>query len=458
MNSIEKVDILNREEYIDRAVQLVKLISSRKGNMTFAITGEWGSGKTFVLDKIQENLSNDERTNFLVIPYNCWQYDYYDEPLVAIVAALLDFAETTRIIPEDMKTTFKQIAFKVGVGLVTRFIKEKSGIDLENAVKDVKDAVKGTKEGIEEAHEFDSYYSFKKALLLLKEQLEELAENHTLVFAVDELDRCLPEYAIKVLERLHHIAEDVPNMITIVAVDKKRLENTVNSIFGNKDDKQDDCAEKYLKKFIRFELHLDKGKQNSPKFFDKFPEYYERFDATLYEGLTNTEQFLGELFSGIDIRSQERIVEKATLFNDICFGDEKQDHTMMYMELFYATLYYHYKNSNIFNTPKQIFDRKDVFANAGNMPEVFRSEKSGFRMQDARFYPNPSHGELIVSQKNIYAVILLYWYYTPKPDRSIDIGNRELIPKYEINTEEKSRIDDNIEKLIKYIDLLKTIA
>ena len=454
MNSIGKIDILNREQFVERAVQLVNLISSRKGNMTFAITGEWGSGKTFVLDEIQNKLAADEKTNYLVIPYNCWQYDYYDEPLVAIVAALLDFADTTRIIPDDMKITFKQIAFKVGVGLVTRFIKEKSGVDLENAVKDVKDAVKGTKEGIEEAHEFDSYYSFKKALLLLKEQLEELAENHTLVFAVDELDRCLPEYAIKVLERLHHIAEDVPNLITIVAVDKKRLENTVNSIFGN----TDDCADKYLKKFIKFELHLDKGRQNSPKFFEKFPEFYERFDASLYEGLTNTEQFLGELFSGIDIRSQERIVEKASLFNDICFGDEKQDHTMMYMELFYATLYYHYKNSNIFNTPKQIFDRKDDFANAGNMPEVFRSEKSGFRMQDARFYPDPSHGELIVSQKNIYAVILLYWYYTPKPDRSIDIGNRELIPKYEINTEEKSRIDDNIEKLIKYIDLLKTIA
>lgn len=451
---IVKVDILNRDEFIDKAVQVIKIIAANRGNMTFAVNGAWGCGKTFVLDKIQEKLEKDESGNFLIIPYNCWQYDYYDEPLVAIVAALLDFAETTRIIPEDMKITLKQIAFKVGVGLVTRFIKEKSGIDLENAVKDVKDAVKGTKESIEDAHEFDSYYTFKKALLLLKEQLEELTENYTLVFAVDELDRCLPEYAIKVLERLHHIAEDVPNLITIVAVDKKRLEKTVNSIFGN----MDDCADKYLKKFIRFELYLDNGKQNSPKFFEKFPEFYERFDASLYEGLTNTEQFLGELFSGIDIRSQERIVEKAMLFNDICFGDEKQDHTMMYMELFYATLYYHYKNSNIFNTPKQIFDKKDVFANAGNVPEIFHSENSGFRMSDSRLYNGPSHSELIVSQKNIFAVVLLYWYYTPKPDRSIDIGSRELIPKYEINAEGKSRIDDNIDKLRKYIDLLKTIA
>ena len=455
---IEKVDILNREEFINRTIQLVKLIAANRGNTTFAIDGEWGCGKTFVMDEIQNRLDKDTETNFIVIPYNCWQYDYYNEPLVAIVSALLDFADTRDIIPNDVKITLKEIALKLGVGLVTQQIKNRTGIDIKEAVEQLKDVKDGAVEGIEKAHDFDDYYSFKKALEELKKKLEELSEEYTLVFAVDELDRCLPEYAIKVLERLHHISENVPNMITIIAVDKKRLENTVNSIFGNKDDKQDDCADKYLKKFIRFELHLDNGKQDSPKFFDKFPDFYARFDASLYEGLENTEQFLEELFQGIDIRSQERIVEKAMILNDICFGDEKQDHSIMYMELFYATLYYHYKNEIIFDTKKHIYNQNNVFETGGDVPEVFRTEKSGFQCRDSRISRDIHHTILVVNLNDIFATILLYWYYTPEPDGDKYEGRYELVPHYSLKESLSDRIANNINGMRKYINLLKTIA
>ena len=45
----------------------------------------------------------------------------------------------------------------------------------------------------------------------LKSGLEEQSKDVTIVVVVDELDRCLPEYAIKVLERLHHIFGDTEN-------------------------------------------------------------------------------------------------------------------------------------------------------------------------------------------------------------------------------------------------------
>ena len=38
-----------------------------------------------------------------------------------------------------------------------------------------------------------------------------LTESNTVVIIVDELDRCIPEYAIKVLERLHHLTEEKEN-------------------------------------------------------------------------------------------------------------------------------------------------------------------------------------------------------------------------------------------------------
>ena len=57
----------------------------------------------------------------------------------------------------------------------------------------------------EEQHEYDKYYAFHKVVKKAREELSKLAEDQTLVIVVDELDRCLPDYAIKILERLHHL-------------------------------------------------------------------------------------------------------------------------------------------------------------------------------------------------------------------------------------------------------------
>ena len=305
-----KIDILNRDEFINRVIQLVKLISSNKGNMTFAINGAWGCGKTFVLEEIERRLSEDASKKYLVIHYNCWQYDYYDEPLVALVSAINDYADSNKTIPEDTKVEIKEIVTKVGANLFTQVVKNKLGVDIGETITVAKDAFDSAAAAVAEKHGYDAFFGFKSVLTTLKMDLQELSDKYTLVFAVDELDRCLPEYAIKVLERLHHITEGLPNTITILAVDKNRLENTVTSIFreGNATD--------YLKKFVRFEIALNSGKPSGKDFFSKFKSFYDRFDPTLFGQLKNTEKFLEELFSDIDARTQEQIVEKAGVFKD----------------------------------------------------------------------------------------------------------------------------------------------
>lgn len=62
--SNEKIDILNRGGFINHVVKIVNKIAADKGNMTFAINGDWGCGKTFVLDKIQKNSKKIRIINF----------------------------------------------------------------------------------------------------------------------------------------------------------------------------------------------------------------------------------------------------------------------------------------------------------------------------------------------------------------------------------------------------------
>ena len=65
----------------------------------------------------------------------------------------------------------------------------------------------------------------------VRDNLKKLSEKFHIILIVDELDRCLPEYAIKVLERLHHICNEIP-VIQILAINKKSLADSISKVYG----------------------------------------------------------------------------------------------------------------------------------------------------------------------------------------------------------------------------------
>ena len=92
-----KEDVLDRASFVKQIIDLTMIVSENRKNCCFAIEGEWGSGKSFVLEKIQECLDKEKaegRDRFFTVRYDCWEYDYYDEPLIAIVSSMLDSIRT----------------------------------------------------------------------------------------------------------------------------------------------------------------------------------------------------------------------------------------------------------------------------------------------------------------------------------------------------------------------------
>ncbi|MXY09245.1 MAG: hypothetical protein F4Z00_12360 [Acidimicrobiaceae bacterium] len=65
-----------------------------------------------------------------------------------------------------------------------------------------------------------------------------------LVVFVDELDRCRPEYAMSVLERIRHLF-DVEGVIVVLSVNKAALDHAVSAVHGPQD-----LVERYLRRFV----------------------------------------------------------------------------------------------------------------------------------------------------------------------------------------------------------------
>ena len=91
---------------------------------------------------------------------------------------------------------------------------------------------------------------FKEALLELSNQLSESIPNHPLVFAIDELDRCRPSYAVELLEVAKHLFS-VNNVVFVLVINQLELAQSVKALYGQTFD-----AEGYLQRFFDLDFRL----------------------------------------------------------------------------------------------------------------------------------------------------------------------------------------------------------
>ena len=319
MSQTEKIDILDRAKIMSDIEQILVLLSEQKQGRVFALDGKWGYGKTYILERLEkelEGLKNEETQDdrFYVFHYNCWQYDYYEEPVVAIVSAMLD---------KYGGKSEKEKAQKVIKEIAGQIVKNKIGIDLVEIHDNISK---------KEQFQFDEMFGFKTTLDYTRNKICELTKDKTVLLVVDELDRCMPEYAIKVLERLHHMFEGLDNVIVLLAIDSTQLEHSVKEIYGEQVD-----TERYLRKFISFRVRLDTGKVQN-QILNNYGYYFSRF-----ENLEECCQIVLDLveLSGIDIRNIEKLIEKIDMIHSLCNGkDIKQPGEVLLFEFIWGLMKY----------------------------------------------------------------------------------------------------------------------
>lgn len=336
----EKIDVLGRDSFVNNVKRVVDIISDSKKGCCFSINGKWGSGKSFVLELLEKELKiwQSEETcdnKYLVFHYDCWKYDYYDEPIISIVSAMLEETNKELQLFENVDTDIKNIwktTKDILLEIAGNLCKNKIGIDLVKVIN--QDLIQNS------IPEFDELYGFKKALEHTREQMRKIAKSKTMVIVVDELDRCLPNYSIKILERLHHIFDGVDNIIVILSIDKAQLSKSIKDIYGY----EDADIDKYLRKFIAFEIELDNGIPGA--FLRKYATYASFFDIDESE-VDQLEKLFKDLSAGMDMRSQERIFAKAEIIHKLIATDDIRDSSIMAFEMLYLMVSYKQKSGDL---------------------------------------------------------------------------------------------------------------
>lgn len=449
------LDLLNRQGIIEQLMQLLNIISDNRSSSTFALNGTWGVGKTFVLNRLMKQLLDyQDGEKFFVFHYNCWQYDYYEEPLIAIVAAMLDSVDQeNHFFSQSLREKAKQgmaVAKPILEKIAKDFIKKKVGVDITDLItffKDSAEAVEGVGDQEADANDYDKYYSFKKAISSAQDGIRALSQERTVVVIVDELDRCLPSYAIKVMERLHHLFAELNNCAVILAVDKGQLDQTVQQIFGAGTD-----TTKYLKKFINFEVELDTGRI-AGSFTEKYADYFNMFDNSLLETGLSLDAFFSALFAGIDARTQERIMERVQTVHRILFPDVTKDYSFMCAEVMWVvfTELYNWKTGMPISYDSSYQNQGFCLPN-NKLPEFtayMKVEWRGISMRDRQRQADSKIITFFPSPIDLPQILIWYlWQLYPKASRVYQIDAKH--PKIK-------EFDQNVKDLQKYVALLKII-
>ena len=135
----ERLDVLNRDVFVENLVQLVNSLSDKEQGCCFGLDGAWGSGKSFVLDKFEEKLKciQSEKTKtdtYFVFHYDCWKYDYYDEPAIAIISSMLEAVDRENcLVPKALENASElsvATVKKMLRAIASELCKNKIGIDL----------------------------------------------------------------------------------------------------------------------------------------------------------------------------------------------------------------------------------------------------------------------------------------------------------------------------------------
>lgn len=224
-------DKLKREELLNQLITFFRNFGNQDGRgLTMVLNGKYGTGKSTLLNFITQK--NEVDKEFNIVCYDAWENNYFDNPTIPLLYSISKLENENKI-KELAKKIIKSISKIIIRALVNAHFVDLTPI-VEGEDKDI----------------FNKIDEFKKTVEKYKDVLTEVCNKKKTILLVDELDRCLPEYQIKVLECLYHFF-DVPNLIVVIALDKEQLEESIGSKFGK-------CIDTYayLSKFIQYNIDL----------------------------------------------------------------------------------------------------------------------------------------------------------------------------------------------------------
>lgn len=272
-----KVDLLNNEAIATTIIGLLRAKPERP--VTIGVHGDWGAGKSSVLEMIEAGFADQD--DVLCLKFNGWRFQGFEDAKIAliegIVTGLVEKRPALKKAAVAVKDVFRRIdwlkvakragglaltAFtgiptpeQIGaiVGSLEALVADPAKLVTKENLSTTIDEAKALLKPSESKNVPEEVEAFRKAF----DQLLKDAGIKQLVVLIDDLDRCLPDTAIETLEAIRLFVFTAQTAF-VVAADEAMIEYAVRKHFPDLPDSTGprDYARNYLEKLIQVPFRI----------------------------------------------------------------------------------------------------------------------------------------------------------------------------------------------------------
>lgn len=269
----EKSPVFGFDAY---ARTIAGLIANKENKtpLVIGIYGPWGSGKTTLMKTVKQMLDNkkkpDEDTYRIckTVWFQAWKYNEEDEILAALIEEIFKTMKKDGFLEACKAEVEKLVNMLNPFKIFGRITKETSGVDLADYISEMEYK---SKLGF-----YDTFQEFFDRLIWtytnLRPKLTSTEKPNdkkgALVIFIDDLDRCLQEKIIKILETIK-LFMDKKGCIFVIGAANDIIEKALKEKY------EDDDAAKFMDKIVQVTFNLPQVPEPD------FKTYIEKINPSL---------------------------------------------------------------------------------------------------------------------------------------------------------------------------------
>ena len=326
---------------------LIKYIRMTDTPITIALQGEWGSGKTSLMNLLRYNLCDVNDAPYFPVWINTWQYSLMKTPSQAIMSILEGIINQIGALhPSDQKwaESKRKIGglFKKMASVGTKMVAGTVGID-GGVVDDLFEGKESAASDISQLKE--------EVAKLIDEALSKDTSKQGFTFYIDDLDRIDPPVAVEILELLKNIF-DLEKCVFILAIDYDVVIKGLKPKFGELTDANEREFRSFFDKIIQLPFSMPVASYSVDSFLVdalgkiEFFSDQELKDPSLAEKLSE----ITRLSVGTNPRSLKRLTNTLALIsiiyeeqtgaqNNITVLDKLINYSLVCIQIAYPYIY-----------------------------------------------------------------------------------------------------------------------
>jgi len=311
-------DLLKIEKYTDG---LIKFIEFSATPITIGVQGEWGSGKTSLLNTIKEDLCDKEGAKHYSIWLNTWEYSLLsspDETLIKIISGLV--SQIGELTKNQNTEHGKKAAAALG-SLMKGFGGVMGGFG-GKAIEMAGDVIESS------TTNRSSDNSIKALRVALQNVIDDAIQSSNgskkaFIFFIDDLDRLDPAVAVNILELIKNLF-DLKKCIFVLAIDYGVVVKGLQSKFGVMTEENEWEFRAFFDKIIQLPFSMPISSYDVSRYLKSHlvkVQYFEESDLDNESILKNIVEIVS-LSVGTNPRALIRLANSVGLI-EIIRGNEK---------------------------------------------------------------------------------------------------------------------------------------